>query len=50
MAKGRKPRPVELTKALGNPGKRPLPEPVVLGGRAISLDPPVRLPTMAQDV
>jgi len=31
--KGRKPKPVEAKRLAGNPGGRPLPEPVILGGR-----------------
>ena len=50
MARGRKPKPVELQKALGNPGKRALPEPVLLAGRTTELLAPLRLPEEAQDV
>lgn len=32
--KGRKAKPVELKRRQGNPGRRPLPEPVLIGGRA----------------
>ena len=32
--KGRKPKPVEVRRREGNPRKRPLPEPVLIGGRA----------------
>lgn len=32
--RGRKPKPVEAKRLAGNPGRRPLPEPVLLGGRA----------------
>lgn len=31
--RGRKPKPVEAKRLAGNPGRRPLPEPVILGGR-----------------
>jgi phage terminase small subunit len=32
--RGRKPKPVEVKRREGNPGRRPLPEPVLIGGRA----------------
>jgi P27 family predicted phage terminase small subunit len=32
--RGRKPKPVEVRRREGNPGRRPLPEPVLIGGRA----------------
>lgn len=44
MATGRKPKPVEQRRREGNPGRRPLPEPVVVAGRVQNLDPPDGLP------
>lgn len=35
MAKGRPPKPTEAKKRAGNPGKRPLPENVQVGGRGV---------------
>lgn len=46
--RGRKPKPVEQRRRAGNPGKRPLPEPVVIGGRTQSLDPPEPFPEAAR--
>lgn len=37
--KGRKPKPVEQRRHEGNPGKRPLPQPVLIEGRAIPTPP-----------
>ncbi|CAB4198348.1 COG3747 Phage terminase, small subunit [uncultured Caudovirales phage] len=50
--RGPKPKPVEQKIREGNPGKRPLPEPLLVGGRpALSeLDePPAHLPPEAQE-
>jgi len=37
--RGRKPKPVEVRIAEGNPGKRPLPEPVLIEGRVLPQPP-----------
>ncbi len=42
--RGRKPKPVEVRRREGNPGRRPLPAPVVVDGRPVELDPPDHLP------
>jgi P27 family predicted phage terminase small subunit len=47
--RGRKPKPVEVKIREGNPGKRPLPEPVRVGGVPASLEPPDDLPQTAKD-
>lgn len=47
--KGRKPNPVELSKALGHPGHRPVPAVVTVGGKTTDLDKP-RLEEGASDV
>ncbi len=41
--RGRKPKPIEQRRREGNPGKRELPDAVVIGGRAVSLEPPAGL-------
>jgi P27 family predicted phage terminase small subunit len=50
--KGRKPKPIEERVRDGNPGKRPLPEPMLIGGRP-NLDelnePPAHLPEDAKE-
>lgn len=49
--KGRRPKPVEQKIAEGNPGKRPLPEPLLVGGRLTEDDlaePPADLPADAK--
>jgi P27 family predicted phage terminase small subunit len=49
---GRPPKPVEQKMREGNPGKRPLPEPVLVSGRPLpqELDePPAHLPADARD-
>lgn len=38
--RGRKPTPVELQRRRGNPGHRPLPDPVLVGGRVTEPPPP----------
>lgn len=40
MAKGRKPKPVEVKRREGNPGKRALPDVVLVGGRGEPDKPP----------
>lgn len=50
--RGRKPKPVEQRELEGNAGKRPLPEPVLIGGRPELADlavPPSTLPEDAQE-
>jgi P27 family predicted phage terminase small subunit len=50
--RGRKPKPVEQKQLEGNPGKRPLPEPLLVAGRpnVNELDePPEHLPKEAKD-
>jgi P27 family predicted phage terminase small subunit len=49
--KGRKPKPAEIRRLEGNPGHRPLPEPVHIGGRPIAEipEPPEALPADARD-
>lgn len=50
--KGRKPKPVEQRIAEGNPGKRPLPEPMLVGGRPTlgeMAEPPAHLSEDAQE-
>lgn len=50
MPPGRKPKPVEQRRKEGNPGKRPMPEPVVVGGRPSTLpDPPAHMPEDAKE-
>lgn len=46
MAKGRKPKPVEVKRREGNPGKRPLPDATLIGGRGAP-DKPLGLSTVA---
>lgn len=49
---GRKPKPAEQRKAEGNPGKRPLPEPLLVAGRPTleeMHEPPEHLPPDAQE-
>jgi P27 family predicted phage terminase small subunit len=41
MARGRKPRPIELRQAEGNPGRRPLPEPLRTGAPLAAEPPPL---------
>lgn len=46
---GRKPKPVETRRREGNPGRRPLPEPVRVDGRTVSPpEPPDHLPEDAR--
>lgn len=50
--KGRKPKPAEQKALEGNPGHRPLPEPVLVGGRPLPtemIEPPAYLPDDAQE-
>lgn len=49
--RGRKPTPIEQRMANGNPGKRPVPAPVSVGGRprVEQLDPPDHMPEEAKD-
>ena len=47
--RGRKPKPVEVRKREGNPSKRPLPEPVRVGGIPDALAPPDDLLPTAKD-
>lgn len=47
---GRKPKPVEVKRAEGNPGKRNLPEPVLVAGRNVPVAPPPHLPDVAKDL
>jgi P27 family predicted phage terminase small subunit len=50
--RGRKPTPIEQRVREGNPQHRPLPEPVIVGGRPVPADlaePPADLPQDAQD-
>lgn len=49
MARGRPPKPVETKRAEGNPGKRPLPDAVVMGGRGLP-DPPPGLSDVATEL
>lgn len=46
---GRKPKPVEQRRREGNPGKRKLPQPVLIAGRSAP-EPPPGLPPEALDV
>jgi P27 family predicted phage terminase small subunit len=46
---GPKPKPIEQRRREGNPGKRPLPEPVVIGGRAHMIEPPEDMPDDAKE-
>jgi P27 family predicted phage terminase small subunit len=47
--RGRKPTPVEVRRRTGNPARRPLPEPVVVGGRSIvAPEPPEDMPSDAR--
>lgn len=39
MTRGRKPKPVEVKRREGNPGKRPLPDPLLIGGRGVPEQP-----------
>jgi P27 family predicted phage terminase small subunit len=45
--RGRKPTPIEVRQAEGNPGHRPLPAPVVIGGKR-GLEPPKGMPSEAK--
>lgn len=48
---GRKPKPTEVRVREGNPGKRPLPDPVAVGGRPKEIpDPPDGLDEDAKDL
>lgn len=50
--RGRKPRPSELRLLEGNPGHRPVPQPVVIAGRPVPgelEEPPEHLPDDAKD-
>lgn len=49
--RGRKPTPIEQRMANGNPGKRPVPAPVTVGGRPKleELKPPDHMPEEAKD-
>jgi len=47
MPRGRKPKPVEQRRREGNPGKRKLPDPVLIGGRQAP-KMPVYLPSRAK--
>jgi P27 family predicted phage terminase small subunit len=50
--RGPKPKPVEQKRKEGNPGKRPLPEPLLVGGRPQKHEleePPDHLPAEAQE-
>ena len=47
--KGRKPKPAEIRRREGNPGKRPIPETVVVDGRPQSLPVPEHLPEQAKE-
>lgn len=50
--RGRKPKPAEVRIREGNPGKRALPEPVLIGGRPSQDtmgDPPEHLSALAQE-
>jgi P27 family predicted phage terminase small subunit len=50
--RGPKPRPVEVKKREGNPGKRKLPEPVIVSGRPLPAEldePPEHLPIEAKE-
>jgi len=53
MMKGRKPKAREIRQAEGNPGKRPLPEPVhvdaVYPGQEDKLEAPEHLPAVAKE-
>lgn len=50
MPQGRKPKPRAIREREGNPGKRPLPEPVVVGGApAEPMTPPAHLEDEAKD-
>ena len=49
MPRGRKPKPAEQRIREGNPGKRPLPEPVVIGGEFDIAEPPEHLSADAQE-
>lgn len=47
---GRKPKPVEVRRREGNPGKRALPEPVTVAGRPVRVpEPPESLPRDARE-
>lgn len=50
--RGRKPAPAEKRIAEGNPGHRPIPEPMLVGGRPVDdemQEPPAHLPRDAQE-
>jgi P27 family predicted phage terminase small subunit len=47
--RGRKPTPIEQRVRQGNPQRRPLPAPVVVGERVDQLEPPADLPEEARE-
>lgn len=49
MPPGRKPKSAEQRRAEGNPGKRPLPEPVIVAGRPDAMAMPEHLPPAAAE-